>query len=153
MGLDNMPLDDPCMYEYDLNVDDVDGGCDALQKCDKCPWIRDMGKEPGAAYGMFGRPCWYRGKMGNYLLRMLIDSGESPPTDFYGEGIDTNTEGISSRDCIILADWMEERVDVFTKVIAIEEPDADPQDSDNMYAYAIKWLRFVSKYGGSAIWY
>jgi len=162
MGLDNMPVEYPCEADHGVIFADSPEGshCSNMQACGKCPWYDALGNEPGAVYGMFGLNCWYRGKMGNYLIEVVNNSGEDLTTgihghlvDFYGNGINNQTEGISPGDCSELATWLSERREQFMVGIAKEEPDADPEDAANVYMYAIKWLRFVSNYGGSAIWY
>ena len=89
MGLDNIPHTYPCktqgtvvtvkmidqrtgdifIDENGETVDQID--CDQTMACGGCPWKKALGDLPGAVYGIFGTPCWYRGKYGHSMLNAL----------------------------------------------------------------------------------
>ena len=57
--------------------------CDATKAVGGCPWEEAFQRDhPGVpVYGMFGVSCWYRGKMGTYMLRRLADGGYELPEE------------------------------------------------------------------------
>ncbi len=139
MGLDNIPYEYPCIHEG-LQDDSEQIDCQKNIEEGKCPWDREMGQVKGGIYGMFGTPCWYRGKSGNAMLSELQTKGYMAPITFYGSGDDGN-ETLSPRECLDLSEWMADHAD-----------DIDEEVIDN-YWYAIEWLKFVSEYDGSRVWY
>ena len=139
MGLDNIPAEYPCIVEG-FQPEGKQINCERMIKRNMCPWDREMGNEKGGILGMFGTPCWYRGKAGNYMLLELENKGYIAPISFYGSGDDGN-ETLSPKECLDLSEWMADHAD------DIEEEGIDE------YWYAIKWLKFVSEYDGSRVWY
>ena len=83
MGLDNIPHNYPCQKQgiASLNKDGrID--CDLTKSKGNCPWKNEyekevLLKEARPAYGMLGTDCWYRGKYGNFLLRLLEGNPDS----------------------------------------------------------------------------
>ena len=150
MGLDNIPHEYPCIAEglQDHN-EEID--CKKNIEENKCPWDREMGQVKGGIYGMFGTHCWYRGKSGNAMLSELQTKGYVAPITFYGSGDDGN-ETLSSRECLELSKWMADHAEAYASVggYGREYPSEEEIDS---YRYAVSWLKFVSEYGGSRIWY
>ena len=152
MGLDNIPAEYPCIVEgFQPEGKQID--CEKMIKRNKCPWDREMGKKMGGIIGMFGTPCWYRGKAGNYMLEKLADHGEDDaPTSFYGDDeLDDGSEGILPESCLDLAAWMEARSKLYASIAGSDY--SSVEDEINSYRYAIDWLKFVSEYGGTKVWY
>jgi hypothetical protein len=168
MGLDNIPHILPCKKQGTvvmlrrLDRDgkpmlDDDGqpissiGCDETHKRGGCPYRNDLAKqtefsEADSVTGMFGTPCWYRGKYGNYMLEALGIS----ENDFYGD--DENQTTKSPESCIALAD----NIDYALKSHSEEgtTPILDGEDITSQLRYAAWWLRWVAeKADGSDCWY
>lgn len=123
MGLDNYPKTYPCLTKgtavkvsrRDNDGNDIyneDGTPDLVIDCQitmdagGCPWKN--ANPPGRqAYGMFGCPCWYRGKYGNTLLREYTDASTvGDDESFYGDNEDGTEK--SPESCIRLADLVAE---------------------------------------------
>lgn len=164
MGLDNIPATYPCAKEGTavLEIDPEDGteriGCDATIAAGACPWKREMGDLPGAVHGMFGVPCWYRGKVGNWMLNTLSEAGEEAPFTFYGENdaLADGIEGLSSEMCIDLSSWMGDHAEQYARLVGErpEEERGSLEDAVMGYRYAVRWLEFVGKHAdGSDVWY
>ena len=156
MGLDNIPYVYPCIAKG-LQDPDEEIDCEKIVRENKCPWNEAMGEMKGGIYGMFGTHCWYRGKSGNYMLEKLKSNGYSPPIgkdgeplSFYGDWADGDDEIVSPEACIELAEWMADHAEAYASISGREYPLEEEIDS---YRYAISWLKFVSEYGGSRIWY
>jgi hypothetical protein len=152
MGLDNIPAEYPCIAEgFQPESKQVD--CEKMIQRNMCPWEREMGKKEGSIGGMFGTPCWYRGKAGNYMLEKLSEYVEDePPTSFYGDDeLEDGSEGISPEHCLDLAWWMEQNSELYATVAGSEF--SSVEDEIKSYKYAIDWLKFVSEYGGTKVWY
>lgn len=161
MGLDNIPKVYPC---HDL-ASRVDGSidCQETKACGNCVWENEAIKNPsvtmaGRALGMFGTDCWYRGKHGNWLLSMLngtADCYNAEPSGytFYGNGHEDGSEGISPKDCLAMAEFMEESTEDFIYSASQQFPE-DIEGCKEDWNYAIWWLRFVAEFGnGSSVWY
>ena len=148
MGLDNIPNTYPCVHEG-LQDPDEQIDCQKNIEENKCPWDREMGQVKGGIYGMFGTPCWYRGKAGNAMLSELQTKGYIAPITFYGSGDDGN-ETLNPRECLDLSEWMADHAEAYAKISKREYPLEEVVDE---YRYAITWLKFVSEYDGSRIWY
>ena len=86
MGLDNIPYEYPCIAEG-LQAEDEDIDCDSNIDNNKCPWHREMVNAGMATYGMLGTPCWFRGKVGNFMLQELAEAGYKTPLTDIGENI------------------------------------------------------------------
>lgn len=120
MGLDNFPRNYPCktqgtavmtqrknregtLLTREDGSPDMVIDCDATTACGQCPYknaFDKSGLDGGAVYGIFGTPCWYRGKYGNALLSEAgIDSDD---LTFYGDQEDGTYK--SPESCIALAD-------------------------------------------------
>jgi hypothetical protein len=100
----------------------------------------------GAVYGMFGTPCWYRGKWGNYLIDALGIS----EYDFYGD----NEEGTekSPESCRATANQMEWFLN--EKIQDSPEFIVNGEDLIPQIRYAIWWLRWTAdEADGSTCWY
>ncbi len=157
MGLDNFPRQYPCKTQgtavlvarkggdgQDLLEDDgtpsLAISCDETQACGGCPWKNALDKSGitgGAVYGMFGTPCWYRGKYGNYLLQEAGIEGN----DFYGDNEDGTEK--SSESCLVLAD-----------IIGEELPNINDNDVREGLNYAEWYLRWVAEEcDGLVCWY
>lgn len=160
MGLDNMPKVYPCKPKASLIDGKID--CDETKACGNCTWENEAIKNPsvtmaGRALGMFGTDCWYRGKHGNWLLSMLNGEATSwignEEYTFYGNGHEDGSEGISPKDCLAMADYMEEHTEDFIYSASKQFPE-EIEGCKEDWNYAIWWLRFVAEFAdGSATWY
>lgn len=163
MGLDNIPNQYPCKRENtavmvivkdragnpiltDTGTNEMRIDCEATTESGGCPYVREYEKSGltgGQTYGMFGAPCWYRGKYGNMLLdqiRILDDS-------FYGNDEEetykspSRCNALSSLITDTLKEWNDE-----------EELLVDDTITDLLYA--AWWLKFVADFAnGSDCWY
>ena len=168
MGLDNIPKEYPCKRQGTavmvrrLNQDGQpfrgqDGefvesiSCEETAERNACPYqraVKATGMTEGAVYGMFGTPCWYRGKWGNYLIEAL-DNGEGEYS-FYGDSDDEGTK--SPENCLATADYMEGLLN--EKVAEFPEFIVNGEDLVPQIRYAIWWLRWVAhEANGSTCWY
>ncbi len=115
-----------------------------------CPYknaVDKTGMTEGAVYGMFGTPCWYRGKWGNYLLEALEGDSEY---SFYGDN-DDQTEK-SPESCRATADYMEELLN--EQLGDDTEFIVNGEDLVPQVRYAVWWLRWVAdEADGSNCWY
>ena len=157
MGLDNIPYEYPCIAEG-LQAEDEDIDCDSNIDNNKCPWHREMVNAGMATYGMLGTPCWFRGKVGNFMLQELAEAGyKTPLTDiaenisFYGDTYGEN-EMLSPEGCLKLAEWMSRHAEAYVAT-APKDKGYDMKRITEEYRYAINWLKFVAPYGGSKVWY
>jgi hypothetical protein len=162
MGLDNIPKRYPCI---DVAVKDQDGRIDCIetQSCGKCTWENESKSNPMLAginpvLGMFGTSCWYRGKYGNYLLRLLegIDSNDyksDTKYSFYGGNFPDGEEGISPDECLEMSKYMKDNTEKFAYQARQVHPDEEKEYISD-WIYASWWLEFAGKHcNGSAIWY
>ena len=167
MGLDNIPYEYPCIAEG-LQAEDEQIDCNSNIDNNKCPWHREMVNAGMAIYGMLGTPCWFRGKAGNFMLNELADHGYMTPKDDWGGNLsfygdfnpsppDMHEEILSPEGCLKLAEWMSKHAEAYASITEIdavdEEDDIDMKAVMEQYRYAINWLKFVSSYGGSKVWY
>lgn len=165
MGLDNIPTVYPCVKQGSavviLKPPLVEGGephetidCDATQSAGGCPWaIAAVGRGRGAI-GMMGTDCWYRGKVGTYMLQLLHEAGYDPPVQggFYGPD-ETN---LSPEYCAILGRWMAEHVEVYARLVAEHGTDYGDraEAAINDYRYAAWWLTWIAEAGdGAKAWW
>ena len=163
MGLDNMPKTYPC---ESLAVKDEHGSidCKATQEAHNCPYMNEYENDPitenlSPVYGMFGVPCWYRGKYGNQMLedmkRYNSNFDNDMPSDFYGN----SDEGIDADLCSEMADVMFQYMEAWSHAVhqMVKNREITEQGKDSYirdWLYAAWWLKFVAKFGdGSAIWY
>lgn len=139
MGLDNYPHTYPCRNQGTALVDE-DGGldCPATIEAGGCPWHNNPDRpDNGRVYGMFGTPCWYRGKHGNWLIGQLGLTG--PEDDFYG----TDDDHRPPDACRSLADRMETQLNTIRAGV-LEDDGTDRTDEAR---YAIWWLRWTADTG------
>jgi len=168
MGLDNIPHKYPCVkagtviYTEDGKID-----CDTTIAKNNCPWHIEFNLDPivsksKPSYGMLGTGCWYRGKYGNALLRLLEHGDfdgyyDDTKYSFYGEGFEDGQEGMSAEYCSEMSKWMKDNAEKFAEqayAYASKEEDCNPQELIADWIYAAWWLNFVSKNAdGSSIWY
>ena len=170
MGLDNIPHRYACERlgsAIKVNINDKDGNpimddrvalpmkridCDATIAARLCPHSLALEKSMitnKAVHGLFGTPCWYRGKYGNYLLESMGIEGDE--TSFYGNNEDATYK--SASDCHALATEMESHVKEFGYP-ALAPTDSDQDSLKDDIDYAIWWLRWVAdECGGSDAWY
>lgn len=165
MGLDNLPHVYPCERAGTAVMTEPDEqgsqriDCDATIAAHQCPWANAYPERQGIASisMMFGTPCWFRGKTGNWMLSVV--QGYDPPEDgFYGTGRQEEEGPHLSPDyCNELAAWMEEHIEAYAQEVAKTEAVSGPEDMQNAidsYRYAAWWLRFVAeKAEGSDVWY
>lgn len=155
MGLDDIPHVYPCaragtaiMRTSEGNEDLVD--CAATRAAHGCPWeVASVGRG-SPVLGMFGTPCWYRGKAGTWMLEDLAKAGHALPAEleegFYGPNAQGDAR-LSPEFCLALSTWMADRVEVYASLHP--EPEAIEE-----YRYAAWWLRFVAEHadGADAWW-
>ena len=163
MGLDNIPNEYPCqargravfvpdLYEDGTQKLHLDGtpklafSCTATREAGVCPLLLAPDRpENGAVTGMFGTPCWYRGKWGSRLLEGL---GINDDQLYGGEN-----DRLSSEGCDDLANFIDEELDTWLgehegKFIL------DDEDCTDDVRYLIWWLRFVAREAdGMNAWY
>ena len=155
MGLDNIPKNYPCASNgtaVRVNRKDRDGNdrfddngepllvidCDLTMEAGGCPWKNANPPTEGRVLGMFGCPCWYRGKYGEGLLRRYVDD---PDATFYGD-MEDGTEK-SPKSCVTTANAI---ADVITNV-------PDPETAQDLI-YAEWYLRWAAeKCDGLICWY
>ena len=169
MGLDNMPHKYPCKDQGTAVIEvierDYGNGleksgqidCDATMEKGGCPYVNDDNRpDDGGVLGLFGTPCWYRGKYGNYLVEVL--KGEEEPDSwtadpsFYAEG---ETDFKTPEECRELADFMEEKLlDYDGKKVRAKNDDNEDEDLTSEILYAIWYLRWSDhECGGLDAWY
>jgi len=122
--------------------------CDETRARGQCPWERESAGRGIPVTGMFGTPCWYRGKAGTWMLDELAGAGYPLPPElgsgFYGIG----SEELPPEYCIELAWFMEAHVEAFA---ALHQADEDGgKEAIETYRYAAWWLRFVAEYADGA---
>jgi hypothetical protein len=162
MGLDNIPKEYPCK-KNNMAVFDDEGriSCEKTINIGQCPLhnLKDndlLVRDANPVYGVFGTDCWYRGKYGNMLLSIMDESGYRAPIDFFGENhsYQETPPGLSPANCLNLSDWMNEHIEVFTRVVKNRYPEHEAQSLIKDWMYASWWLRFVAKFAnGSDVWY
>jgi hypothetical protein len=149
MGLDNYPHRYPCKTAGTA-VLDGDGriDCAATQERDGCPW-KAARLGDGAAYGMFGTDCWYRGKEGQYLIAALTEAGAQLP-EALENGFFGDDDYLTPDYCRQLATWMEDHGEQFLATDYARRS----EHAAHVYAYAARWLRFAADHcdGAKAWW-
>ena len=123
--------------------------CDDTIAANQCPWQDAMrGRGTPVTSGMFGTPCWYRGKVGTWMLGELNAAGHVPPGSFYGEGED----GVLDPEyCITLGQWMEDHGEEYARLVASDEAMVPKIEQ---YRYAAWWLKWVAASSdGCHAWY
>lgn len=167
MGLDNIPVRYACqsagtavmverkdndgntIFNESSGLPEVRIDCKATIDLGKCPYQLAMSKagiEGGGVTGIFGTPCWYRGKYGNFLLDQL-DIYSDGVTSFYGYEGDGTYKPPS--ECVDLSDSMEEAFAERGGVLV-----HDGEDISQDVKYAIWWLKWVAdECGGTHCWY
>ncbi len=157
IGLDSLPREYPCQLEGTAVMEDGRIDCDRTIAVAGCPWAReyDAAGEPGeSVIGMLGTYCWFRGKVGEWALRLLEEVGEEAPYSFYG-GDDEAEPGVLPPDeCLGLAKWMEDRGELYAKLAIDEYGSDEASDQVEVYTYAIWWLRFAAQHAnGTRAWW
>lgn len=165
MGLDNIPKtyacknrgtavmvkvldknDEPVMNSFGEPQVRID--CGATQEAGACPWKNTLGDRDGRVLGMFGVPCWYRGKYGSYLLEQLGMEGYA--NDLFGE----DEQGTITEDTLnSIYEALKER---FTNDngIRAKEIMIDGENCADDVWYLADWCRFTAEYSDGAIaWY
>jgi hypothetical protein len=158
MGLDNIPKQYPCEMTGTAVKTDNRIDCDATINCGKCPWKNEFETDPmlkgsKPTYGMFGTPCWYRGKYGNGLLS-LLEHGEfnayaDTTYSFYGDSDD----GMSREYCEEMHLYMRDNTEKFAFQAQKSEPE-NYQEYVKDWLYATWWVKFVANFAdGSNVWH
>ena len=161
MGLDNFPHEYPCVTQGTAVKETVtmrDGSVDERIDCDEtvaadgCPFT-NASPPKGQVVGMLGTYCWYRGKYGNALNRLL--NGMDPEAwyastdgdDFYG----TDEDGVyrPPEACLSLADQMESALDERGGTLIAHDEDVTDETK-----FAIWYLRWTAnECNGMGAWY
>lgn len=158
MGLDNIPAVYPCVKQGSAVLTTDERGvidCAATQEAGGCPWAIAQERDRGTPItGMLGTDCWYRGKVGTYMLQLLHEAGYDPPVQggFYGPD-ETN---LSPEYCAILGRWMAEHVEVYARLVAEHGTDYGDraEAAINDYRYAAWWLTWIAEAGdGAKAWW
>lgn len=163
MGLDNIPntyacrkagiaIERPSEYPDEEGATVVD--CRATIDAGRCPWATAMVGRGQPITGIFGTPCWYRGKSGTWMLELLDESGHPLPEElaggFYGPGNDY----LPPAYCVALAKWMEDHAEAFAMAASHDENWQPVAESIEEYRYAAWWLRWVAETSdGSDAWW
>lgn len=167
IGLDNIPASYPCVLEGSALTKDsrpyresetdesMKIDCIQTQAANGCPWARDAPKQ-GQAVGMFGTDCWYRGKVGMWMINQLTEAGYSPPeASFYGD--DESEPNLRPEDCAILHKWMVQHGEAWAELARVNAGRGDWgefEDSLHLYTYATWWIGWVGrKAGGANAWW
>ena len=160
MGLDNIPKEYPCARVgiAIMTPADDDGNqqidCNATREAGQCPHAIHFKDQLGGALGIFGTPCWYRGKYGNVLLGIVTTPDDQPPATFYGDSDELNAEG-----CRKLSGWMRDRAEKFMFQVESENHNmvkggASTEDLFNDYKYAADWLAWAAdNCDGTVAWW
>lgn len=149
MGLDNIPRRYPCKAQGTAVLDGqgrID--CDATLGSGGCPWLKaDLGD--GAVYGMLGVPCWYRGKVGAWMIDTLAGAGAELPAEISG-GFYGDADTLTPDYCNALAAWMEDHGELFLSAL----PEQDRAREAIGYRYAVRWLRWAAEHcDGALAWW
>lgn len=151
MGLDNIPREYACaragtaiMTADERQIID----CEATINAGQCPWKVAAERRGTPVLGIFGTPCWYRGKAGTSMLDTLAGAGHPLPPDlaegFYGPDQQT----LPPEYCVALAAFMEDHAEAYAAAVG-SNPEAIEQ-----YRYAAWWLRFAAEScGGANAWW
>lgn len=155
MGLDNLPRIYPCR---DAAVRDPEGriDCDATQDAGGCPWKNATDRPTvSAPVGMLGTYCWYRGKYGEHLLRVL---GIDDEVTFYGDDEDGTQK--SPEACRDTATAMRRALaglddtEIVARLTAHDDAGSTPAEFRAQVEYAAWWLDWVADHAdGSTCWY
>jgi len=164
MGLDNIPNKYACktqgtavmvelidqatgkaiLDENGQTYEQID--CDQTMACGGCPWKDRLGNSNGRVYGIFGTPCWYRGKYGVRLLDAVgIHGGQM----LYGTSYDKPV--VTPHACTLLADNIDDHLGDGDET---ERFFMDGEDVTDDLIYLRDWLMFVAEEcDGSEAWY
>lgn len=160
MGLDNYPRTYPCVtqgtavqkpspYDGSMAID-----CAATQRCNGCPWKKDLGRKAGAIHGYFVKQCGYRGEFGNRVLRtnLGITGCDSERWPYYFFGDLDSQKYKSPESCLRLAAEIER---VFKEQgLQSIEGFSSKAEAKSYVKYMIAWLRWVAaKCDGSNAWF
>lgn len=164
MGLDNIPttyacrkagtaIERPSKHPEEEGATVID--CQATIDAGRCPWQTAMvGRGTPITSMMFGTPCWYRGKVGNWMLELLDESDRASQGllgGFYGPD---GTDRLSPEYCVALAKWMEDHAEAFAMAASQDENWQPVDESIEQYRYAAWWLRWVAETSdGSEAWW
>jgi hypothetical protein len=162
MGLDNYPHTYPCRAQGTAIMTTEDEpriDCDATIKADRCPWkVAAEGRGQPVTSMMFGTPCWYRGKVGTWMLGTLEEAGHPLPRSiaegFYGDPEpEEGQPNLSPAYCAELSTFMEDHIEAYAAQVS-KDPDVDLRDAIEHYRYAAWWMRFASEQceGAEAWW-
>jgi hypothetical protein len=169
MGLDNIPVDAPCVKagtaRFVVDESGTDGviSCQATQDVGGCPWLDWMNETDRGlpTYGMIGAECWFRGKSGVTQLALLTEEGyelpEGTSNTFYGDA----DNYVSPEACRELGEWMKDHVDAYAKIVGEQAGQhvahggelhhADIEDELRAFMYAANWLVWVAEAGNGAM--
>ena len=153
-----MPSTYPCQKEGTAVKDGDQISCKLTIEADACPWKREREKLMGGheVTGIFGTPCWYRGKAGTWMLEHLESMG-APPAPNGGSsawyGTHESPVALTPEMCLELAEYLKEHVELYAQW-ASQQEDVDVKVAVEQYRYAAWWLEFVAEFGdGSDVWY
>lgn len=155
MGLDNIPHEYPCVKAGTVvRTPEERIDCDATIAAGGCPWKVASAERGEPVYGIMGTYCWYRGKVGTWMLGELQNAGHYPPSaleqGFYGD--DEAKPNLSPEYCVALGEWMMDHAETYASLH--RHDDDQGKDAINAYRYAAWWLKFVGEHadGADAWW-
>lgn len=168
-GLDCMPHTYPCVKagtEVRTPIDNGEGGirmaidCEATMAAAGCPWEPAAVGHGHPVTGMFGTPCWFRGKVGTWMLDALAKKGwdDAPGgvEGFYGydDHGDDDEPNLSPEHCVELSAWMTDHMEAYVSTLASDLSQAERVEDLEIYRYAAWWLGWVAQAGdGADAWY
>ena len=156
MGLDNMPVIYPCESKHGAMYGGEEG-CVSAMDADLCPWQDRFDEQAGKVVGMFGTPCWYRGKWGNVMLgaAAAVSGDKVPGEGFYGTGVDGNEDGLDPDECRYLSGWMRDHVEAYVagREANEETEGVSAKEAYEEFKYAADWLDWVADHGGANAWW
>jgi hypothetical protein len=125
-----------------------------------CPWKVAAEGRGTPVYGMMGTSCWYRGKVGSYMLMTLDEAGFPTPSGLEGGfyGVDGAEPNLSPEYCKELARFMEDHVEAYVAEVMrqslVDGKTVDLQEEVDRYRYAAWWVRWAGEQcdGADAWW-
>jgi hypothetical protein len=150
MGLDNMPHEYPCVLQDTvIRGTDKKIDCDATIAAGSCPW-KLAGPPDGVIYGMFGTYCWYRGKVGEWMIEEVEGAtGEPSPHSLFGcDREDDEQPALYPAECEELATWLADRGESYLEHRRQMDDPEQLHAHGQEYGYLVWWLKWVARTSG-----